>query len=73
MKNKKFILLILSILLLAGCSNDKCIKSHKEDSTCIMYQTLPNPNGGIQIFPIFYPCEKEVCDLYESEIENEEA
>lgn len=71
MKYKIFVSLLTFLLLLTGCSNDKCIKSHKETQICVMYQFFPNSNGGVRMVPFFYPCEKEVCDLYESEVTDE--
>lgn len=67
MKYKIFIILVLFLLLLTGCSKDKCIKSHKEIQTCIRYVYMPKSKGGYIMIPTYYTCEKEVCDLYESE------
>ena len=73
MKYKFFILLLAFVLLMTGCSNeDKCIKSHKETQMCVMYHTFPNSNAGVRMVPFFYPCEKEICDLYESEVAGDE-
>ena len=72
MRNKKVIIvMILSLILMTGYSDDECVESHTEKSTCVMYQTLPKPNGGVQILPMFYSCEKTVCDRYESEATDE--
>lgn len=68
MKKYKFLLILFIILIfVTGCSNDKCIKSHKEKETCITYVYIPKPKGGFIMIPTYYSCEKEVCDLYESE------
>lgn len=68
MKYKIFIILVLFLLLLTACSkNEKCIKSHKEIQTCMTYRYISKSNGGFKMIPIYYSCEKEVCDLYESE------
>lgn len=61
---KKVMLLLISILLLCGCENKKCIKSHKEKSTCIRPMCMPS-GKGIYCMPMPYPCEKEICDEYE--------
>lgn len=58
---KKYILLLILILLLTGCSTfKKCIKSHKEQSTCV-YSIY----NGKTIQPIVVPCQKTMCDEYE--------
>ncbi len=57
---KKIIFVIIAILLLTGCSNKKCVKSHQEDSIC------PRPIIiGKMTYITYYPCEIEICDEYE--------
>ena len=70
MKCKMFVSLLAFLLLLTGCSNDKCIKSHEETKPCVRYIYIPKANGGIQMIPIVSFCKIEVCDLYESEVTN---
>lgn len=67
MKYKFLLILFIMIIFVTGCSKDKCIKSHKENQTCISYIYIPKPKGGYIMVPKYYTCEKEVCDLYESE------
>ena len=64
LKIKIIIILAISILLLCGCDNRKCIKSHQEKSTCIMTQCMPS---GKTIICMTYPysCMKTICDEYE--------
>lgn len=63
---RKYILLLIFTLLLTGCSTPrKCIKSHKEQSTCV-YAIY----NGKTIQPIVLPCKKVVCDEYE-EVESD--
>jgi hypothetical protein len=61
---KKLIILIIPILLLCGCNNKKCIKSHKEESTCTWHQYI-RVGKVTTMIPHHYACEIEVCDEYE--------
>lgn len=69
MKKYKFLLILLIMMFfVTGCSkNEKCIKSHKEIQTCVTYRYIPKSKGGFIMIPTYYTCEKEICDLYESE------
>lgn len=68
MRNKKIIIvMILSLTLLSGCSDDKCVESHTEKSTCVYFSYIYSGKQLIPI-PIYYDCEKTVCDRYESEV-----
>lgn len=69
--NKKvaIIILLLSLILITGCSNKECVKSHKEKSTCVYYSYVYS--GGVLVsIPHYYECEKTICDRYESEVKN---
>lgn len=60
----KKIVFILVIILLCGCENKKCIKSHQEETTCP--RTICVPAGKILVCSTsFYSCNKKVCDEYE--------
>lgn len=61
---KKILILSFLILLVCGCSNEKCIKSHEVDSTC-MYYSYVIIGGQTMLIPNYYPCKKTVCDEYE--------
>lgn len=65
--NRKVVLitLLLSLILITGCSNEKCVKTHKEKSTCVYYSYI---YSGRVLVPIthYYECEITVCDEYES-------
>lgn len=64
LKIKRIIIFLICILVLCGCENKKCIKSHKEKSTCI--RTMCMPSGKtVRCMTMPYPCEKEICDEYE--------
>lgn len=69
--NKKVavIILLLSLILITGCSNKECVKSHKEKSTCVYYTYIYSGKQLIYI-PHYYNCEITVCDEYESEVTN---
>lgn len=57
---KKIILLIISVLLLTGCTDKKeCIKSHEEHVTCVRTYYI-----GRHMRTIVVPCTKTVCDEY---------
>lgn len=64
LKIKRIIILVIPILLLCGCDNRNCIKSHEEKRTCIMTQCMPI---GKTMHCITYPysCMKTICDEYE--------
>ena len=65
-KYKFLLILLIMMVFVTGCvKNEKCVKSHKEKRTCISYRYIPKTNGGYTMIPIYYICEKEVCDLYE--------
>jgi len=66
MKIIKIILPIIVLLLISGCSNKKCVKSHKEESTCTLYQYI-RVGRVTTMIPHHYSCEIEVCDEYETE------
>ncbi len=66
MKIIKIILPIIVLLLISGCSNKKCVKSHKEESTCTWYQYI-RVGKVTTMIPHHYSCEIEVCDEYETE------
>ena len=66
MNKKGIIIILVLIILLTGCDNKKCIKSHKEDKLCP--QPLCIPNGkGIRCYSIVRPCKVNVCDEYEGD------
>ena len=48
------------MVLLTGCDNRKCVKSHKESAICT-YSVY----NGRTITPIVVPCSRTVCDEYE--------
>ncbi len=60
MKKLKILIIPLMVLILSGCDNRKCVKSHKERSTCV--SSIYN---GKYVTPFVYPCTKTVCDEYE--------
>lgn len=64
MKNR-LIFLSLVVLLLSGCDNRECVKSHQEQSVCVYSMW-----NGKTVIPYTLPCTVTVCDEYE-EIENE--
>ena len=66
MKIIKIILPIIVLLLISGCSNKKCVKSHKEESTCTWYQYMRIGKVTTMI-PHHYSCKIEVCGEYETE------
>ena len=68
MNKIKIIILICCIILLCGCSNQKCIKSHKEIRTCVRPQCIFMGKHPICINQ-FYTCEQTICDEYEEEDE----
>lgn len=61
---KKIIILILTIILLSGCSSKKCIKSHQEESRCTLYTSVKIGNTHTMI-PYHYSCTETICDEYE--------
>lgn len=60
---KKIILLLMVVLLISGCGK-KCVKSHKEQSTCIVTTTRKVGNVYITT-PHSFKCSKTICDEYE--------
>ena len=60
------IIAIISILLLCGCSNEKCVKSHQETKTCVRPQCMFMNKNPICINQI-YTCQQTICDEYEGE------
>lgn len=70
-KKVSVITLLLLLILITGCSNEKCVKSHKEKSTCVYYTYVYSGKVLVPI-PHYYVCEKTVCDEYESEVEDNE-
>ena len=61
---KKLIILIITILLLCGCEDNRCTESHEEKGVCSIMRCLPN-GGTLHCFPIAEPCTKTICDKYE--------
>ena len=61
---KKIMVLFIGMLLVCGCTHQKCIKSHEEKGTCVWYQTMRFGNTRITI-PHYYSCTKTICDEYE--------
>lgn len=68
-KKVSVITLLLLLILITGCSNEKCVKSHKEKSTCVYYTYVYSGKVLVPI-PHYYECEITVCDEYESEVTN---
>ena len=60
MKNK-IMILILSIILLCGCSKKECIKSHQEEGNCLRTQCIM-AGKTITCIPITYYCTENICD-----------
>ena len=63
---KKIVILLTIILLLCGCEQKKCIKSHTEKDMCLRHIPIYRGKSVIMI-PQYYECEKTVCDEYEME------
>ena len=62
------LLLVFGILLITcGCTNRKCVKTHKEKSRCIQYSYIYTGNTTIMI-PHYYECIKTICDEYEESV-----
>ena len=61
---KKIVILVIPILLLCGCDNRECIKSHKEKGSCIRTQCVFMGKNPICVNQ-FYSCTKTICDEYE--------
>lgn len=59
---------VISIICLSGCSNKKCVKSHKENSTCVHYLYSRVGSASI-IIPQYYECQKTICDEWAEENE----
>ena len=66
---KKFIIWVSILLLLCGCENRKCIKSHNETKKCVTY-TYVYTGKVMMPIPHYYNCEVTVCDEYEKENKN---
>lgn len=66
MNRTKIITLICCIVLLCGCNNKKCIKSHQETGTCIIPHCVFAGKSPVCINQ-FYTCEQTICDEYEVE------
>lgn len=72
MKTIKIIILTMLLIMLCGCNNKKCIKSHEEQSRCVWFQYIKVGDLTTTI-PHYYDCIKEICDEYEKvEVENED-
>ena len=69
-KKSAIITLLLLLILVTGCSNEKCIKSHKVKRTCVSYMYVYS-NKSLVPIPYYYVCEKTVCDEYERNVKNE--
>ena len=67
---KKMIVLSIVMLLVCGCTNQKCVKSHEEEETCVWYSYIRIGNTSSMI-PHYYSCTKTICDEYEV-IKNDE-
>lgn len=62
---KRIILLVIILLILTGCEDGKrCIRSHEEQDTCVMYSYYYVNKRPIAV-PIYYSCTKTICDEYE--------
>ena len=60
------LLIIPIILILCGCEDRKCIKSHEEEDRCVYF--IYNKIGSVTTMtPVYYDCMKTVCDEYEVE------
>lgn len=59
-------MILLMVLLTTACSSTKvkCVKEHTEEDTCLIYTYSYNGKNMVPV-PMFYPCEKTVCDQYE--------
>ena len=60
----KKIIFVLFIVLISGCTNKKCIKSHEEKDSCVVYSYIEINNTFVMI-PHYYDCTRTVCDEYE--------
>lgn len=66
MKKNKLLVIPILLVLLCGCENKECVKSHEEEDTCFYY--IYHKIGSVTIMtPIYYQCTKTVCDEYEGE------
>lgn len=63
MNKIKFIIIMVVIFALSGCTYDKCVKSHKEQGRCVR-QNCIMVGKILSCVPTFYECEKDVCDEY---------
>ncbi len=66
MNKLKLFMLIFCVILLCGCSNKKCIKSHQETKTCVRPQCVVIRKNPVCINQ-FYTCKQTICDEYEGE------
>lgn len=56
----KYIVILISIILLSGCDNRKCLESHIVEYDCTYYIYLEHVR-----IPVKSTCKRTVCDLYE--------
>lgn len=63
---KKIFILTILVLLLCGCEDKECIKSHTENSVCNDIICLPNGNT-LACHIITTPCTEQICDKYEED------
>lgn len=59
----KKIIFVLFIVLISGCTNKKCIKSHEEKGSCVVYSYIKIDDTFVMI-PRHYDCTRTVCDEY---------
>lgn len=62
---KSILIIICTTILLASCSNSKCIKSHKETIYSTQWTSLWLATKNPWYLWLNWPREVEVCDLYE--------
>lgn len=64
MKTIKILTVFLVAIILSGCENRKCIKSHKKQDKCFYY--IYQKIGNVTVMtPVYYDCTKTICDEYE--------
>ncbi len=61
---KKILILFMIMFSLCGCNNQKCIESHEEKSSCVIYSYI-KIGDTFTMIPHYYNCTKMVCDKYE--------
>lgn len=73
MNKTKLLVLVLILFLLVSCTTGcsdteekKCIKEHVEQDTCLMY-TFMYTGKVMMPIPVYYDCERTICDEYEGE------